>query len=138
MNKAVAGLREFVNMIEAFKPEAGDIAIYREAVEYALCGLNPMIPHITEELWAELGHSTLLVQTPWPVVNPDFLVEDSVVIAVQINGKLKATITMPVNTSQADAEKLAMSEGSVVRALEGKTIRKVIVVPNKIVNVVAG
>lgn len=138
MNKAVAGLRELVNMIEAFKPEAGDTAIYREAIEFALQGLNPMIPHITEELWAELGHKYVLVQTPWPKINPDFLVEDSVTIAVQINGKLKATIQMPVNTPQAETEKIAMNDAGVIRALEGKTVRKVIVVPNKIVNVVAG
>ncbi len=138
MNKAVASLRELVNMIEAFKPDAGDYGVYCEATEYALRGLNPMIPHITEELWAELGNASLLVKTPWPTVNPDFLKEDSVVIAVQINGKLKATINMPVDTPQAETEKIAMSDAGVLRALEGKTIRKVIVVPNKIVNVVAG
>jgi leucyl-tRNA synthetase len=138
MNKAVARLRELTNMVEAFKPEAGDKGIYREAVEFLLHGFNPMIPHITEELWAELGNTPLLVDSPWPTVNPDFLKEDSVTIAVQINGKLKATITMPVNTPQADAEKIAMADAGVIRALEGKSVRKVIVVPNKIVNVVAG
>jgi len=138
MNKAVARLRELTNMIEGFKPETGDYGVYREAVEYALRGLNPMIPHITEELWAELGNTSLLVQTPWPSINHAFLVEDSVVVAIQINGKLKSTITMPINMSQADTEKMAMNDAGVQRALEGKTIRKVIVVPNKIVNVVAG
>lgn len=138
MNKAVARLRELTNMIEAFKPEAGDTGLYREAVEYAIRGLNPMIPHITEELWAELGHNTLLVHTSWPVVNPDFLKEDSVTIGVQINGKLRATITLPMDAPQSEAEKIALAEDNVIRALEGKTVRKVIVVPNKIVNVVAG
>lgn len=138
MNKAVAGLRELTNMIESFKAEAGDTTIYREAVEYALRGFNPMIPHITEELWSELGNTSLLVQTAWPTINADFLKEDSVVIAVQINGKLKATINMPVDTSKDETEKIAMNDAGVIRALEGKTIRKVIVVPNKIVNVVAG
>ncbi len=138
MNKAVARLRELTNMIEGFKPEAGDAAIYREAMEYALRGLNPMIPHITEELWAELGNKSLLAQTAWPVVNPQFLVEDNVVVAIQINGKLKTTITLPINTPQAETEKIAMNDARVITALEGKSIRKVIVVPNKIVNVVAG
>jgi leucyl-tRNA synthetase len=126
------------NMIEAFKPEAGDTEIYREAIEYTLCGLNPMIPHITEELWSVLGNSTLLVKTPWPTINPELLVEDSVVVAIQINGKLKTTITLPINTPQAETEKIAMNDARVITALEGKTIRKVVVVPNKIVNVVAG
>jgi leucyl-tRNA synthetase len=138
MNKAVARLRELTNMIEAFKPESGDTGILREAIEYALRGLNPMIPHVTEELWSVLGNTSLLVQTPWPTVNPEFLVEDSVIVAIQINGKLKTTITLPVNTPQAETEKLAMNDARVISALEGKTIRKVVVVPNKIVNVVAG
>ena len=138
MNKAVARLRELANMIEAFKPESGDAGIFREAVEFMLQGLNPMIPHITEELWAELGHQTMLVKSAWPKVNLDFLKEDTVTIAVQINGKLKATITLPANADQKQAEETALAEDNVVRALEGKTVRKVIVVPNKIVNVVAG
>jgi leucyl-tRNA synthetase len=138
MNKAVARLRELTNMIEAFKPEAGDTEIYREAIEYTLRGLNPMIPHITEELWSVLGNPTLLVKTPWPKINSELLVEDSVVVAIQINGKLKTTITLPINTPKAETEKIAMNDARVITALEGKTIRKVVVVPNKIVNVVAG
>lgn len=138
MNKAVARLRELINMIEGFKSEPGDTALYREALEYALRGLNPMIPHITEELWSELGHTTLLVKTPWPTINPAYLVEDTVVVAIQINGKLKTTMTMPLNTPPAETERIAMNDARVISALEGKSVRKVIVVPNKIVNVVAG
>ncbi|MDY0029736.1 MAG: leucine--tRNA ligase [Pseudobdellovibrionaceae bacterium] len=138
MNKAVAKLRELYNAIEAFKPEAGDTGLYKEAIEYMICGLNPMAPHLTEELWSELGHKEMLVRTSWPTVNPEFLVADSVTIAIQINGKLKATIQLPTDTATEEAEKAALSEESVVNALEGKTIRKVIVVPNRIVNVVAG
>ncbi|HNS44331.1 MAG TPA: class I tRNA ligase family protein, partial [Alphaproteobacteria bacterium] len=138
MNKAVAKLRELSNAIESFVPEAGDTELYREAVEYLIRGFNPMAPHLTEELWAELGHTTLLAKTEWPVVNPDFLVEDTVTIAIQINGKLKATIQLPMDMPNDEAEKAALVEDSVVRALDGKTVRKVIVVPNKIVNVVAG
>jgi leucyl-tRNA synthetase len=138
MNKAVARLRELTNAIEDHKIQAGDTALMLEAIEFALCGLNPMIPHITEELWAALGHKTMLVNTPWPKINPEFLKEDSVVVAIQINGKLKTTITMPIDTPQAETEKIAMNDARVISALEGKTIRKVVVVPNKIVNVVAG
>lgn len=138
MNKAVARLRELANAVEGFKPEAGDAGVYCEATEFLLQGLNPMIPHITEELWAELGNTTMLVQTSWPCINPDYLKEDTVTIAVQINGKLRATITLPMNNDPKHTEETALAEDSVVRALEGKTVRKVIVVPNKIVNVVAG
>ncbi len=138
MNKAVAKLRELYNAIEEFKPQSGDTALYKEAVEYLIRGLNPMAPHLTEELWSELGHTELLIKTAWPEVNPEYLVADSATIAIQINGKLKATIQLPVDTSKEDAEKAALSETSVANALEGKAIRKVIVVPNRIVNVVAG
>ncbi len=138
MNKAVAKLRELYNAIEVFKPESGDSGLYKEAIEYLLQGLNPMAPHLTEELWSELGHSEMLVKTCWPKVNPDFLVADTVTIAIQINGKLKATIQLPADAAKEEAEKAALSEEVVANALEGKTIRKVIVVPNRIVNVVAG
>ncbi len=138
MNKAVAKLRELSNMIEEFKPESGDLDLYREATEYLIRGFNPVIPHITEELWSELGHKEPLVSSPWPTVNPDFLIEDSVTIAIQINGKLKATIQLPVDLPKEEAEKAALGEESVARALDGKTVRKVVVVPNRIVNVVAG
>ncbi|MBE2192063.1 MAG: leucine--tRNA ligase [Alphaproteobacteria bacterium] len=139
MNKAVAKLRELSNAIEEFKPESDDDApFYREAIEYLVRGLNPMAPHLTEELWSELGHKTLLVQTPWPDINPEFLIADTATIAIQINGKLKATIQLPMDTIQEDAEKAALEDDTIARALDGKTIRKVIVIPNRIVNVVAG
>ncbi len=139
MNKSVARLRELTNAIEDFKPEAeSDKWALRQSVEFLLQALNPMIPHLTEELWADIGHTTHLVQTPWPQVDEKYLINDTVTIAVQINGKLKATITMPRDTDQKAAETVAMNHDDVKRALEGKAVRKVIVVPNRIVNVVAG
>ncbi len=138
MNKAVAKLRELANALEEYTPQTGDEAIHREAVEYLLIGFNPILPHLTEELWQACGGAQMLVQTTWPKVRAEFLVADSVTIAIQINGKLKATIQLPVDTPQNIAEKAALEEESIIRTLEGKTIRKVIVVPNRIVNVVAG
>lgn len=137
MNKAVARLRELSNAIEKYKSvgAAADWA-YREAIEYLLRGFNPMMPHITEELWAHLGHQTILADMPWPEIDPALLKSDTVTIAVQINGKVRATITMAKDTDQKTAQETALADAAIQRALDGKEIRKVIVVPNRIVNIV--
>jgi leucyl-tRNA synthetase len=135
MNKAVARLRELANAIEKYP--ANDWA-RREAIEMLLRGFNPMMPHITEELWARLGHTEILAETLWPEVDPALLKSDTVTIAVQINGKMKATITLPKDSDQKTTENIAMSDESVRKALDGKTVKKVVVVPGRIVNVVVG
>jgi leucyl-tRNA synthetase len=93
---------------------------------------------VTEELWAELGHTTYLVHTPWPKVDETFLQEDSVTIAVQINGKLRATITIPRDCESRVVEEMVLANDDVRKALDGRAIQKTIVVPNRIVNVVVG
>ncbi|MBI1326602.1 MAG: leucine--tRNA ligase [Alphaproteobacteria bacterium] len=137
LNKAVARLRELANMAEGFNLQGeGNLWAFREAVEFLLQGFNPMIPHITEECWDVLGHAEILAEATWPELQEDLLANDTVTIAVQVNGKLRATITLPANTDKTEAEKAALAEENVKRALEGKDIKKVVVVPNKIVNVV--
>ncbi|MBL8638351.1 MAG: leucine--tRNA ligase [Alphaproteobacteria bacterium] len=139
MNKVVARLREFTNLLEEFSPESpADTKVLREATEFLVRGFNPVIPHVTEELWAELGHTTYLVHTPWPKVNEAFLQEDSVTIAVQINGKLRATITIPRDCESRAVEEMVLANDDVKKALDGRVIQKTIVVPNRIVNVVVG
>jgi len=96
-----------------------------------------MIPHITEELWSSLGYKTLLADSEWPVSNHKYLVNDTVTIAVQINGKVRATITLPSDTDQKKTEELALANDDIAKALVDKQIKKVIVVPGRIVNVVA-
>ncbi|MDB5492658.1 MAG: Leucyl-tRNA synthetase, partial [Micavibrio sp.] len=135
MNKAVARLRELTNAIEKYP--ANDWA-KREAIEMALRGFNPMMPHITEELWSRLGHTEILAETMWPEVDPALLKSDTVTIAVQINGKMKATITLPKDSDQKTTETIAMNDDSVKKALDGKTVKKIVVVPGRIVNVVVG
>jgi leucyl-tRNA synthetase len=139
MNKAVARCRELYNAITAFKP-ANDVDNWalKEALEYLICVMNPMIPHVTEQLWQDFGHTSALYDAPWPVTDESLIVEDTVNIAVQVNGKLRATIKLPKDIEKSDAEKIALSEAAVQRAIEGKTIRKVIVVPGRVVNVVVG
>ena len=135
MNKAVARLRELFNAVEKYPTPDWARA---EAIEMLTRGFNPMMPHITEELWARMNHKTILADMPWPDIETALLKSDSVTIAVQVNGKVKATITLPKDSDQKDAEATALADPGVQRALDGKQVRKVIVVPNKIVNVVAG
>jgi leucyl-tRNA synthetase len=137
-NKAVARCRELSNAIQdQLKKSESSAEILQEAVETLLKLLNPFLPHFTEECWEQLGHSTWLVDTDWPEADPSLLQEDTVTLAIQVNGKLRGKIDMPKGHSKEDAETQALKEENVARFLSDKTIRKVIVVPNKIVNVVA-
>lgn len=136
-NRAVARARELSNALDEIDVNAsGAGAVLREGLETLLRLLNPMLPHITEELWQQLGHTTMLVETRWPQAEPSLLVETDVTMAVQVNGKLRATLSMPKDTEAKLAETLALSNINVQKAIEGKVVKKVIVVPNKIVNIV--
>ncbi|PJB68968.1 MAG: leucine--tRNA ligase [Alphaproteobacteria bacterium CG_4_9_14_3_um_filter_47_13] len=139
MNKAVARIRELSNAIGDFKmQDQSDQWALREAVETLVCCMNPMIPHLAEELWHFLGHKTILAEEPWPVADDCLLEANTVTIGVQVNGKVRATITLPANADQKTAEEKALAEPGIQKALDGKKIRKIIVVPGRIVNVVVG
>ncbi len=139
MNKGVARLRELANTIMGFKVnDAGDGWALREAWEAFIVMINPMTPHLAEELWSMLGHQAILADTSWPVAEESLIAADTVKIAVQVNGKLRATIQLPAGIDKAEAEKAALEQDNVQKALEGLTVRKVIIVPDRIVNVVAG
>ncbi|MGE5515503.1 MAG: leucine--tRNA ligase [Bacteroidota bacterium] len=136
-NKAVARLRELTNALGEVKADTPDLAwVLREGLETAILLAAPMMPHLAEELWAELGHAVPVVNSPWPEAEPALLVEDSVTVAVQVNGKLRATIELPKDADAKVAEELALAQPPVVAAMSGKPPRKVVVVPNRIVNVV--
>ena len=136
-NKAVARLRELTNALGDVKPDAPDVAwVLREGLEAAALLAAPMMPHLAEELWAELGHAAPVVDTPWPKAEASLLVEDNVTVAVQVNGKLRATIELPKDADPKVAEQTALAQEAVVAAMSGKPPRKVVVVPNRIVNVV--
>ena len=119
--------------IDAF---ADDVAL-REALEALTRMIGPMMPHLAEELWQRLGHDSLLADQPWPEADGSLVTEESVTIAVQVNGKLRATIELPRDCDQSVAEERALAAEGVQRILEGKAPRKVIVVPNRVVNIVA-
>jgi leucyl-tRNA synthetase len=136
-NRAVARLYEFANAFDDAKGSDRDLAAARrEALETMTRLLAPMMPHLAEELWQRLGHRTLLAELAWPSADPSLTVDDEVTIAVQVNGKLRATLTLPRDISSEVAERAALADPHVQRALAGKSLRKVIVVPNRIINVV--
>jgi leucyl-tRNA synthetase len=139
-NTAIAALMEFLNALGKFgdQSEQGR-AVRHEALEAMVLLLNPVVPHISHALWQVLGHpQAVLEDQPWPQADPAALVRDTLTLAVQINGKLRATIELAANASQEEAEAMARAQPQVVHFLEGMSVRKVIVVPGKIVNIVAG
>jgi leucyl-tRNA synthetase len=134
-NKAVALVRELTNGIEDYR--GANAPLLRQALETFVRLIEPMTPHLAEELWERLGHSTLLADTPWLVADPAFLVEDQVTLPVQVNGKRRSEITVAKGADRATVEAAALADPAVRRALDGKTPKRVVVVPDKIVNVVA-
>ncbi len=136
-NRAVARIRELTNELEDLSPEEeGADWVMRQGLEIAVCLIGPMMPHLAEELWHSLGHQTLLADTPWPEAEADQLVEKNVTVAVQVNGKLRGTLDLPKDSDDQTAETGALALENVSAAIAGKPIRKVIIVPNRIINVV--
>jgi len=136
-NRAIARIRELSNAVLELDGAGADAAWARRfGWESVIRLLNPMTPHLTEELWRRMGHETMLVTLDWPTADPALVVDDDVTVAIQVNGKLRATIDLPRDAAKGEAEAAALAQENVQRALAGKEPRKVIVVPNKIVNVV--
>ncbi len=139
-NRAVARIYELTNAITAFKgmDDAAARWARREALEILVQLVAPMVPHLAEECWRSLGHEILVADTDWPVADPSLLVEHSVTIAVQVNGKRRDEISVPVDADKKSIEELALAQEKIQKAIEDAQVRKVIVVPGKIVNIVVG
>ncbi|WP_420548476.1 leucine--tRNA ligase [Curvivirga sp.] len=137
-NKAVARIRELSNALESIKGD-DEAAQYlrRFGFETLVKMLSPMTPHLTAELWHALGHSDDLTDVAWPQAEKSMLVDESVTIAIQVNGKMRAKIDVAKDAANSLVEEAALAQDNVQRALDGKTPKKVIVVPNRIVNIVA-
>ncbi len=138
-NTAIAALMELLNAVSRFDDTgAAGRALRHEALEAMVLLLNPFTPHACHALWQMLGHGeTLIEDVPWPRADPLALVRDSVTLAVQVNGRLRGTIEAPADATREQLEAEARALPGVVSAVSDKTIRKVIVVPGKIVNIVA-
>ncbi|MBC2655689.1 leucine--tRNA ligase [Pseudomonas sp. MSSRFD41] len=137
-NTAIAQVMTVMNVLEK-APQASeqDRALLQEGLEAVTLLLAPITPHISHELWNRLGHEGAVIDANWPVVDESALVQDSLQLVVQVNGKLRGQIEMPASASREEVEAAARSNENVLRFTEGLTIRKVIVVPGKLVNIVA-
>jgi leucyl-tRNA synthetase len=142
-NVCVAHIYEFANTLNAAIGEiesavTPDFAwAMREAVNVLVQLFNPMMPHLAEECWAALGHDTLVAQAAWPQVERDLLIENTMTLPVQINGKKRADVTVARDAGKAEIEAAVLALDAVKRVLDGKAPKKVIIVPQRIVNVVA-
>jgi leucyl-tRNA synthetase len=137
-NRAVARIYELVNQITDFKYEDSQSSqsVLSEAIETLIVLLGPMVPHLAEEMWSKIGKTGLLANQSWPTVDSAMLIDEMVTLAVQIKGKLKGTISVRRDADQSEVEKIALEQPSIAAALEGKSIARIIYVPNRILNVV--
>jgi leucyl-tRNA synthetase len=138
-NTAIAAAMEMINFlyanVEDLKKE--DPEAVSSAVNTLLVVLSPMAPHVCEELWEAIGHARLLADEPWPAFDPEALVTDTVTVVVQVCGKLRGKIEVAADADEESVKQAALTEENVARHIEGKTVRKVIYVPGKLVNIVA-
>ncbi len=138
-NTAIAQVMTLMNVLEkAPQDNYQQRALIQEGLETVALLLAPITPHICHELWQELGHEEAIIDASWPVVDESALVQDSLTLVIQVNGKLRGQIDVPADASREAVEAAARSNENVQRFTEGLTIRKVIVVPGKLVNIVAG
>ncbi|MBW2940293.1 leucine--tRNA ligase [Zhongshania aquimaris] len=137
-NTAIAAVMELVNDVSRFQRQSEQcLAVEREAIEATVRLLAPIVPHISHQLWLNLGHSDAVINAPWPQVDESALVRNTIEMAVQVNGKLRATIEVAADADGESIKKLAREQENVQRFLTDLTIRKEILVPKKLVNIVA-
>ncbi|GIM48353.1 leucine--tRNA ligase [Collibacillus ludicampi] len=134
-NTAISAIMELVNAIYSY-PEDADVGTKLDAIETVILLLAPVAPHITEELWHKIGHETSVHQQKWPEYDPAALVQEEIEYVIQINGKLRDKVVVPRGLKREELEELVLNREKVKEQLEGKTIRKWIVVPDKLVNLV--
>ncbi len=133
-NTAIARCNELLSQLRGAGTSVHPVVL-REVLEIVLKVLSPVVPHFSEELWERLGHSESIFLCGWPEADPETAREQELVIPVQINGKLRARLTLAAGTSARDVETSALQHADVIRWTEGKTIRKVIVIPDKMVSI---
>ena len=138
-NTAIAAVMELTNAIGKLETRRDqDRAVIREAIETIVLMLSPITPHVCQKLWSKLGHSEPVIDATWPAVDESALEKTSVQLVVQVNGKVRGKINVSPDAPQDDIQALALGNENVQKFTEGKTIRKVIVVPGKLVSVVIG
>ena len=137
-NTAIAAVMELLNEVGRLSDDEPQTrAVRQEALDTAVLVLSPIVPHICHNLWQALGHSDTVVDASWPVADESAMVRSEIEVVLQVNGKVRAKENVPADIGKTDLEKLALENENVMRFTDGKTVRKVIVVPGKLVNVVA-
>jgi leucyl-tRNA synthetase len=136
-NTAIAAVMEFMNTLSKFDDASPQgRAVRQESLELVVQMLSPIVPHAAHTLWRALGHGDPLIDHAWPKPDPAALVRDSIVVVVQVNGKLRSQVTVDPNATEEQIREAALADSAVQKWLEGKAVRKVIVVKGKLVNVV--
>jgi leucyl-tRNA synthetase len=140
-NTSISAIMELVNALHAFESASADgaaerAALLREAVETILLLLGPFAPHVTEELWHQLGHDTSLFKQAWPVAEAGALVRKEVTVVLQVDGKVRSRLTLEIDAAESDVQRLALADDKVQPWLQGRAVDRVVVVPNRLVNVV--
>lgn len=136
-NTAIAAVMELMNGINRFEDfSAQGRSVRHEALSTVTLLLNPIVPHVTHQLWHALGNEGAVVDAAWPKVDPNALTRDEIEMVVQVNGKLRGRVQVSVDASKEEMEALALQEDNVKRFIDGKPIRKVIVVPKRLINIV--
>ena len=136
-NTAIAALMELCNALAKFtENNANAMAIKQESIDIILKALSPIAPHLAHHLWQALGHTTAIINQPWPSVDKSALAQDEVQIIVQVNGKLRAKIIVAANTESKALETQALTDTNITKFTAAKTVTRVIVIPNKLVNIV--
>ena len=137
-NTAIAAIMELMNHLgKASMKSAEDKAVMKEALQAVVLMLTPITPHMCHELWQSIGNGKAVEDTLWPQVDNSALVEDEKLIIVQVNGKLRGKITVAADATQDQVQEIGLAEENVAKFIDGKTVRKVIYVPGKLLNIVA-
>jgi leucyl-tRNA synthetase len=133
-NTAIARCNELLNQLRSAENKT-DPAVLREVLETVLCLIAPIVPHFSEELWEQLGHNESIFAGGWPEADSSIAAEEELIIPVQVNGKVRSRITVPAGIDNKALEEAALKAENIDKHIEGKTIRKVIVIPGKLVNI---
>jgi leucyl-tRNA synthetase len=136
-NTAIAAVMELLNAIAKFEQRSPqDRSVAHEGLEIAVLGLGPIIPHVTHALWRALGHEGALIDEPWLAVDAEALQSSTVIIVVQVNGKLRGRISLPADAGEGAVRAAALADPNVRKFVGTAEVRKVIIVPGKLVNIV--